>query len=72
MVISGDNSQEKRAFEHGDPLAEFNYGQVHFHAGLHQSQLAQTHSVLMGLNEDSLLRPFRARWFEAPGVELGG
>ena len=62
-----------RCFEHGAPLSEVTYGQVHFEAGLHQAQLEQTHAVLMSLDEESLLRPFRARaGFEAPGVELGG
>lgn len=67
------SSEPSRSFEHGNPLDEVTYGQVELRPGLHQSQLEQTHSVLMGLDENSLLRPFRARArFDAPGVELGG
>jgi DUF1680 family protein len=62
-----------RMFEHGDPLKEFQYSEVQFQPGLHQAQLEQTHAILMGLDEDSLLRPFRLRGgFPAPGFELGG
>src|SRR5262249_23035029 len=63
----------QRAFEHGNPLKEFNYGQVKLHAGPHQAQLEQTHTVLMALDEDSLMRPFRmAADRPAPGRDLGG
>jgi hypothetical protein len=66
-------TESSRTFEHGDPLAEFNYGQVEFRAGVHQTQLEQTHGILMGLDEDSLLRPFRrAAGLAAPGSDLGG
>jgi DUF1680 family protein len=59
--------------EHGEPLREFRYDEVDFSPGLHQSQLEQTHSVLMSLDEDGLLRPFRmAAQQAAPGLDLGG
>lgn len=62
-----------RAFEHGNPLSEFHYSQVEFRPGLHHAQLEQTHAILMGLDEDALLRPYRYRGgFPAPGFELGG
>src|ERR1700736_3751273 len=62
-----------RNFEHGDPLDEFGYGDVHFAPGPHQSQLEQTHAILMGLDEDGLFRPFRmASGLPAPGRDLGG
>jgi uncharacterized protein len=67
------SSDRARALEHGNPLAEFDYGSVRLQPGPHQAQLEQTHAILMGLNEDSLLRPFR--YFAdlpAPGFELGG
>jgi len=55
------------------PLAEFAYGDVAVHSELHNQQLEQTHSVLMGLSEDSLLKPFRQMTGKpAPGDELGG
>jgi hypothetical protein len=40
------------------PLAEFGYGDVTLHGELHNQQLEQTHSVLMGLSEDSLSNRF--------------
>ena len=55
------------------PLTEFGYGDVTLHSELHNEQLEQTHSVLMGLSEDSLLKPFRQMIGKpAPGDELGG
>lgn len=54
-------------------LQEFSYGDVRFFSDLHSAQLEQTHSVLMGLSEDSLLKPFRQMIGQpAPGEELGG
>jgi len=76
--VSGDKAwsgtgEPARGFEHGDPLREFDYSQIEFRPGLHKAQLEQTHSILMGLNEDSLLRPFRmAAKLPAPGRDLGG
>jgi DUF1680 family protein len=62
---------------HGDetpgPLQEFSYGEVELAPGLAQSQFEQTQSVLISLNEDSLLKPWRLRaGLPAPGPELGG
>jgi hypothetical protein len=66
-------SGSRRGEEHGQALSEFTYGQVSLAEGLHESQLAHTYSVLMSLDEDSLLRPFRFRaGLPAPGEELGG
>src|SRR5215472_7880210 len=60
-------------FEHGNPLREFQHGQVEFQPGLHDAQLDQTHSVLINLNEDSLLWPFRRNvGHPTPGCSLGG
>jgi hypothetical protein len=54
-------------------LREFSYADVQFPAGLAQSQLEETHAVLMGLSDDNLLRPFRLReGLPAPGKDLGG
>jgi len=41
------------------PLTEFGYGDVTVSSALHEAQLKNTHDVLMNLNEDSLLKPFR-------------
>ena len=55
------------------PLAEFHYGQVTLLPGLAERQFTQTQTVLMGLNEDALLAPFRMRdGLAAPGPRLGG
>ena len=55
------------------PLEEFGYGDVALNSALHEQQLQQTHAVLMGLSDDSLLKPFRAMIGQpAPGEELGG
>jgi uncharacterized protein len=55
------------------PLSTFGYGDVTLNSELHQQQLDNTHAVLIGLNEDSLMKPFRAMsGMPAPGEELGG
>jgi DUF1680 family protein len=55
------------------PLREFGYSDVSLASELHEKQLQQTHAVLMGLSEDSLLKPFRQMGGQpAPGDELGG
>lgn len=54
-------------------LSEFNYGDVELAPGLAQTQFEQTQSVLMSLNEESLLKPWRLRaGLPAPGPDLGG
>lgn len=56
-----------------EPLHEFDYSDVVLAPGLAQTQLDQTQSVLLQLNEDSLLKPYRLRaGLPAPGPELGG
>ena len=55
------------------PLEQFDYGDVELASDLHNLQLEQTHSVLMGLSDDSLLKPFRQMSGQpAPGEDLGG
>jgi uncharacterized protein len=55
------------------PLEEFGYGDVALDSELHEQQLQETHAVLMELNEDSLLKPFRQMIGQAaPGADLGG
>jgi len=55
------------------PLSEFGYADVVLNSPLHEKQLQETHSVLMGLSEDSLLKPFREMIGQpAPGEDLGG
>jgi len=55
------------------PLAQFDYGDVELASGPHESQLEETHLVLMGLSDDSLLKPLRQMSGQpAPGEDLGG
>ena len=55
------------------PLSEFEYGHVTVDSAPHAAQLRNTHEVLMGMSEDSLLRPFRQMAGQpAPGADLGG
>lgn len=55
------------------PLKEFGYRDVTLTSELHEKQLYETHTVLMGLSEDSLLKPFRQMAGQsAPGADLGG
>ena len=55
------------------PLAELGYAQVQLAPGPLERQVRQNHRLVLGLEEDSLLRPFRLRAGQAaPGQELGG
>src|SRR5271157_4302967 len=55
------------------PLSEFGYGDVELAPGLAQTQFEETQSVLLGLNDDSLLKPWRIRaGLPAPGPDMGG
>lgn len=58
----------------GDPvLEEFPYADVKLSSDLHELQWKNTHSVLMNLSEDSMLKPLREMAGQpAPGEELGG
>ena len=55
------------------PLAELKYGQVQFSAGPLARQARENHRLVLGLDEDALLRPFRVRAGQrAAGQDLGG
>ena len=55
------------------PLSEFGYRDVELAPGLALTQFEQTQSVLLSLNDDSLLKPWRLRaGLPAPGPDLGG
>ncbi len=55
------------------PLEEVGYGQVTVRSEPHLAQFRNTQTVLMGLNEESLLKPFREMVGQpAPGESLGG
>jgi uncharacterized protein len=55
------------------PLEEFGYGDVRLAPGLAQTQFEETQAVLLQMNVDSLLKPWRLRaGLPAPGPEMGG
>ena len=55
------------------PLAELMYGQVRFGPGPLDQQARENHRLVLSLDEDALLRPFRVRAGQrAPGHDLGG
>ena len=55
------------------PLEEFGYDQVSLNSEIHETQFQHSISVLMGLNEDSLLKPMRQMGGQsATGEDLGG
>lgn len=54
-------------------LSEFGYEEVFIASDPHESQLMNTHAVLMALSDDSMLKPFRQMsGMPAPGEDLGG
>jgi len=57
----------------GAHLKTYAYADVTLNSSLHQTQFDNTQAVLMALNEDSLMKPFREMsGMPAPGEELGG
>lgn len=59
--------------EDAPPLDEFGYGDVTLAPGRALDQFQNTQSVLMGLNADGLMKPWRLRaGLPAPGHSLGG
>ena len=58
---------------HNLSLSEFEYGDITLASDLHNKQLEHTHTVLMELSDDSLLKPLRQMSGQpAPGDDLGG
>ena len=54
-------------------LDEFGYGDVTLNSAVHEEQFRQTQALLMGLDDDALMKPFRAMVGQpAPGEDLGG
>jgi hypothetical protein len=65
LLVAADESPQ--------PLGEFGYGDVDLAPGAAQAQFEHTQAVLLSLNEDSLLKPWRRRaGLPAPGPDLGG
>ena len=62
-----------RASAPTDLLEEFDYGDVQLAPGLPQDQFEHTQRVVLGMDIDSLLKPYRLRaGLPAPGAEMGG
>ena len=69
LPLSRSLAQEPLA----NPLREFSYADVTLASDPHEQQMRDTMSVVMGLEEDSLLKPLRAMaGLPAPGPSLGG
>ena len=61
------------AIETRAPLSELRYAQVKFAPGPVERQVRENHQLVLNLDEDALLRPFRQRaGLPAPGSDLGG
>jgi DUF1680 family protein len=61
------------AVEPQAPLAELRYAQVKFEPGPVYTQARENRQLVLSLDEDSLLRPFRERaGLPAPGADFGG
>ena len=55
------------------PLSVFKYSKVQLLEGAFREQFNQNHKLLLSLNEDALLKPFRQReGLPAPGPDMGG
>ena len=75
VLSTGGRSFALRSPTSGAPtvLEEFGYADVSLDSPIHEEQLRQTHGVLMGLDDDALMKPFRTMIDQpAPGEDLGG
>ena len=69
----GAASRRALAIESHAPLDELRYAQVQFAPGPVDRQARENHRLVLNLDEDALLRPFRQRaGLPAPGSDLGG
>ncbi len=70
MVSRGANANDATVSQ---PLAQFEYSDIDLASDAHEKQLEQTYRVLMGLDDDSILKPLRQMsGLPAPGEDLGG
>jgi hypothetical protein len=75
VTIAGCSHTRKSTASCASPqlLSQFDYGDVSLNSELHEKQLENTLNVLMGLSEDSMLKPLRQMsGLPAPGEDLGG
>ena len=72
-AMVGRRTTHSQALSVTPPLSEFGYADVKLLEGLAREQFDRNHAFYRGLNEDSLLKPFRQRaGLPAPGEEMGG
>ena len=72
-AIGAAGVRRAQAVEPHAPLAELRYSQVKFEPGPVYAQARENRRLVLSLDEDSLLRPFRQRaGLPAPGPDLGG
>lgn len=70
---SRSTSATRSAASPTELLEEFGYGDVQLAPGLARSQFEHTQQVMLRMNIDSLLKPYRLRaGLAAPGPEMGG
>jgi DUF1680 family protein len=73
LFAASASSRLLQAEQASQPLEQFGYAAVKLAPGLPKSQFEQTQGVLLRMNVDSLLKPFRLRaGLPAPGPEMGG
>jgi DUF1680 family protein len=72
-AIGAARARRAQAAESPAPLMELGYSQVQFEPGPAERQARENRQLLLDLDEDALLRPFRQRaGLPAPGGDLGG
>ncbi len=72
-LLRGSARAHAAATTSATPLQGLGYAQVQFGPGPLDRQARENHRLLLGLDENALLRPFRLRaGLAAPGHELGG
>jgi DUF1680 family protein len=75
LTLRAHGAPERQVMPNGRraALAELGYRQVQLANGPLQRQASENHALLLNLDEDALLRPFRLRaGLPAPGTDLGG
>ncbi|HEY4974062.1 MAG TPA: beta-L-arabinofuranosidase domain-containing protein, partial [Steroidobacteraceae bacterium] len=75
LALRAHGAPEPRVIPSGRraALIELGYRQVQLSSGPLQRQASANHALLLNLDEDALLRPFRLRaGLPAPGNDLGG
>jgi DUF1680 family protein len=72
-ALGGAGVRRALGIETQSPLDELRYSQVKFAPGPVYTQARENRQLVLNLDEDSLLRPFRQRaGLPAPGPDLGG